>query len=86
MDFTFKLPEAIDDEEQLEYQLDRLKSWAYGCYPVNIMHTLKKIGYYVDDYQRNDFKGRYKTNVTIFHERAKVILTKTLYDKSKGQR
>lgn len=86
MDFTFKLPEAIDDEEQLEYQLERLRSWVKVCYSNDIAYTLKKVGYYVDDYHRNDFKGRYKTNVTIFHERAKVILTKTLYDKSKGQR
>jgi hypothetical protein len=82
---VFKFPEVIQDDAEMDLQISRLKTWVSGNMCSNVEHTLLRVDSTLAWYNRTDFKGRFKTNITVFYERAKVILIKMLYDKSKGQ-
>lgn len=86
MSYPFKFPEAIDSNEDLDSHVARLKGWISANFCYDIEATLSKVDRVLNLYDRTDFNGRYKTNVTVFYERAKVILIKSIYDKSKGKR
>lgn len=83
---TFRYPEAMSSEDQIDENILRLKSWAMGQYVDYIEARLHSHECYLRAYQRTAFRGRYKTYITVFHERAKVTLLKIIYDKSKGKR
>jgi hypothetical protein len=80
-----EIPDALSDE-QMDRHLRRLEAWAAGQY---IWHLTRRLQYhqiYLDWYQSTQFKGRFKANETIYHERCKVILLKQIYGRSKSKR
>jgi hypothetical protein len=81
---AFVYPEAMSSEEEIAHQIERLRSWAVGNYQVHILYQATRFDSILRNYERSDFKGRVKTNVTIFAERAKVLLIKE-YAKSQGK-
>lgn len=81
---AFVYPEAISSDEGINEQLERLRLWTVGNYQVHILYQATKFDKILRDYEKTDFKGRVKTNVTIFAERAKVLLIKE-YAKSQGK-
>ncbi len=81
-----KIPETIDSKEQIELHLNRVKTWAAGQYICNIKQYLNYFDNYMIEYYREDFNGRFKTNVTSYYEQASKILIKIIHDKSKSKR
>ena len=79
-----RLPEAISNEEELDAYLRKLRWFINqeGEYE----WLLARVERFLRWYQRTEFKGRYKTNETLFYERARVILIRSIYDKSKSKR
>lgn len=85
MSYAFKFPDAIDDNAGLDNQVQRLKGWISANMCSNLEATLSRIERVLNWYERTEFRGRFKTNVIVFYERAKVLLIKAIYDKSKGK-
>lgn len=83
--YPFKFPETVQDNEDMDNQVIRLKGWIAANMCCNIDATLAKVESVLTWYDRTEFTGRYKTNIILFYERAKVILIKAIYDKSKGK-
>lgn len=81
-----KLPEVIISEEEFDLHVQRLKDWIGANFCCECEQVLRKVDAHLRWYERTEFKGRYKTHITRFHERAKVILTKSIYDKSQSRR
>jgi hypothetical protein len=82
---TKDMPDAMNDT-QMEANLKRLETWAAGQYIFHLVRRLQYHEMYLDWYKSTQFKGRYKTNETNYHERSKVILLKHIYGRSKSKR
>lgn len=85
MSYPFKFPEVVQDDEDLDNQVERLKGWISANMCSNLESMLSKIEKVLNWYERTQFNGRVKANVIVFYERAKVLLIKAIYDKSKGK-
>jgi len=76
----------MDSKKQIDENLDKLRRWCARSFVANLRRQMDVHQKQIDAYNKGEFKGRFKTNVAIFHELAKVEILSIIYDRSKSKR